>query len=218
MTTLHQRLLNSFKRHKPYRVPSEEKLREVNRIGKLRWAEYNRRGVFAAGNRVLDVGCAWGALCCGMPDGTEYTGLDVNAPSLAIAEDVFGDRGRFVHIDVLAPKYNGNGKTPAYTAIFPLDSGAFDAAIAASLFTHFEAINDVRHYLVEIRRCLAASGRLLATWFRSPPNPAGGDGRRFAFREKDVRELIDDDWLLVADWGGKTTGHDDQWHTLLERR
>jgi len=216
MTTLHQQLLNAFKRHKPERVPSIDKLREVNRVGNLRWAEYDRRGVFAAGNRVLDVGCAWGALCCGMPPEIEYVGLDVNLPSLRIAADVFGERGTFLHIDVRADKYNGDGKLNAVTTAFQLPPETFDAALCLSLFTRFTDSNAVRRYLLEVRRCLAPGGRLLATWFRSPPNTHGGTPRRFVYREQEIRELLDE-WTWLDDWGGRTTRHDDRWHTLVEK-
>lgn len=47
------------------------------------------------GARVIDIGCGPGYILKHLPQGIDYVGLDIDAPSIAYARDRFGDRGHF---------------------------------------------------------------------------------------------------------------------------
>lgn len=212
--TAEQAVLRAFAKHKPDR----KKLPDVARTiagARGRVERYMGMGAFKNGDTILDLGSAWCPLLFGLPDDVRYVGVDVNRPSIEIARDVFGDRGEFHWLDVAAPKYNDGGKVKASRVRLPFDDGTFDSVLCCSLFTHFTSIPAVTNYVAEIRRVLKPGGLLLSTWFRSPPNPRGGDDRRFAYLEGDIRIAIHD-WHWLHDEGGTTKGHDDQWHVLTQ--
>lgn len=206
-------ILAAFRRHKPHlkKLPKVGRLVERNR---QRVGRYMDRGAIRPGDRLLDVGCAWGAVLFGLPETVDYVGLDASRASVNIAREIHG-RGRFEWLDVAAAKYNPRGTHAAEAVTFPLADGSCDVALACSLFTHFTDAVDVRRYIAEIRRVLKPGGRLLATWFRSPPNKDGGTERRFCWLESRIGEFLAG-WTWIDDWGGETKRHDDQWHTLIE--
>jgi len=210
-----EQITAAFKLHKPERIPGKAKLHSIVSDAKARVERYIQMGAFRSNDCILDVGCAWSALLFGMPNAVGYTGIDASKPSIAIAKDLFSQRGQFEWIDVKAAKYNPTGKKRLRSIRFPFDDESFDAALACSLFTHFTRPSDVAHYLSEIRRCLKPGGRLLATWFRSPPHEFGGTERRFAFPEESIRDVLGG-WNWIHDEGGTTTDHDDQWHTVTQ--
>ena len=86
------------------------------------------------GDRVLDLGCATGALVGYMPDGVEYVGVDVDPVYIDAARDRYGDRATFVVAD--ATRYR-----PDHT---------FDVAIAYGLLHHLD--DD------QVRRLLQVAG------------------------------------------------------------
>lgn len=47
------------------------------------------------GTRVIDIGCGPGYILRHLPEGIEYIGLDIDAPSIAFARRRFGTRARF---------------------------------------------------------------------------------------------------------------------------
>jgi SAM-dependent methyltransferase len=49
----------------------------------------------APGMRVIDIGCGPGHIVRHLPEGIDYTGFDIDGPSIAYARRHFGQRGRF---------------------------------------------------------------------------------------------------------------------------
>jgi SAM-dependent methyltransferase len=49
----------------------------------------------APGAKIVDIGCGPGHIVKYLPEGIDYTGLDIDEPSIAYAQKHFGDRGRF---------------------------------------------------------------------------------------------------------------------------
>jgi SAM-dependent methyltransferase len=119
---------------------------------------------------VLDAGCGLGRMArplAAFLDGGAYAGFDVVAADVAWCRRRYAGlapRFRFEHLDVANAAYNPRGRTAAERLVLPFPDGAFDFAIAISLFTHLlpEA---ARRYLAELARTLAPGGRLYATFF-----------------------------------------------------
>jgi SAM-dependent methyltransferase len=113
-------------------------------------AHYERPAVLrlagdVAGRRVLDAGCAAGALSAALIQrGAEVTGIDSSAGLLRLAATRAGGRARFVHGDL---RY-----------ALPFDDGAFDVVVA-SLVMHY--MEDWGLALREFRRVLVPGGRLV---------------------------------------------------------
>lgn len=47
------------------------------------------------GMRIIDIGCGPGHIVKYLPDGVDYTGLDIDEPSITYARQHFGHKGRF---------------------------------------------------------------------------------------------------------------------------
>ena len=122
-------------------------------------------------HQVLDVGCGVGRMAFGLghflsPVG-RYEGFDVIEELVECARTTIGERRpnfTFQHVDLFSKNYNPKGNLQASEFSFPYGDGAFDLVLLTSVFTHIFA-GDVRHYLEEIHRVLAAGGRCLATYF-----------------------------------------------------
>jgi SAM-dependent methyltransferase len=174
-----------------------------------------------AGERVLDIGCGIGRMARPLTrlldgDGS-YDGFDVNAEGIAWCRANYGahPRFRFVAVDLFNRRYNPGGARSATDVAFPYGDGAFDLAIATSVFTHLLA-DEADHYLAEAARTLAPGGRLLSTWFLLDEHSRAAitAGRAaLGFRDPD-RELavVDDEMPEEA------VAHGRQWlDTALER-
>jgi SAM-dependent methyltransferase len=122
-------------------------------------------------HRVLDIGCGSGRMAIPLlryltPPGC-YTGFDISRRAIEWCAEHITARNadfRFVWVDVFNSEYNPAGKQTAAEYRFPCDDGSADFVFATSVFTHMQA-NEVRHYLAEVRRVLASSGRGLFTHF-----------------------------------------------------
>jgi len=98
-----------------------------------------------AGMRILDIGCGPGHIVRHLPDGVDYTGIDVDARSIAFAQRNFGRHGTFMQ-------------------------GYFDAALAARIgpldvimmngVMHHIADDDLAATLANARTALAQGGVL----------------------------------------------------------
>jgi ubiquinone/menaquinone biosynthesis C-methylase UbiE len=216
---MENKITAAFRTHKPNRKTLPDIAGAIE-AAPIRSARYKRMGAFKAGSNILDVGCAWGAILLGLPDSVSYTGIDVNWPSIRIACDVFGDRGDFIHLNAKEPKYNPNGPEDSAEIELPFPDGSFDSVLCCSLFTHFTRRDAVENYLAEISRVLKVGGRLLSTWFRSPPNAWGGTDRRYAWKESTIEGafLPGQSWIWANEEKGKTTERDDQWHIVTVKR
>jgi SAM-dependent methyltransferase len=123
---------------------------------------------------VLDLGCGCGKMArffVLIPD-LRYLGLDVFQPSIYWCNREFArhaDRFRFEHLDVVSQLYNPGGSTRGAEVRLPVDDASMDMVICGSLFTHLlEPV--FRHYLTEVRRCLAPRGAALISLHMEPAN------------------------------------------------
>jgi SAM-dependent methyltransferase len=98
-----------------------------------------------AGRRILDVGCASGAVFEALRDrGAAVTGIDSSAEMVNLARRRLGDDADLHRVDIAGP--------------LPFPGGAFDDVIA-SLVLHY--LEDWTAPLAELRRVLAPGGRLI---------------------------------------------------------
>ena len=111
------------------------------------------------GERVLDLGCATGALFGYMPDGVEYVGIDVEPVYIEAARKRYGGRATFVAAD--ATRYRPDG--------------AFDVAIAYGFLHHLDD-EQVRRLL----RVARAARRFVAA--EPCPTPSAGLLESFLMR------------------------------------
>lgn len=132
------------------------------------WAQVALRFLPSDDSLVADIGCGCGKMArflMGNPD-LRFVGFDIFQPAIDWCRrefpPVFGDRARFVHLDVRSTLYNSTGVTPAEEVHLPLENGSVDLVICASLFTHLLE-PEMRHYLSEVARVLRVGGRLLAS-------------------------------------------------------
>lgn len=151
-----------------------------------RWfvAELRRRGVLADGTRCLDLGCGCGRLALplaedGDPTVALYRGFDVDARCIRWCRrhiERHHPAFRFDHADLASASYNPRGREDPARYRFPHDDGAFDLAVAASLFTHLLPPAAER-FLAEAGRVLRPGGALYLTAFLIAP---AADPRRHA--------------------------------------
>jgi SAM-dependent methyltransferase len=149
--------------------------------------------------RVLDVGCAVGALLERLRDrGWECKGVELSAPQADYARRVRGLDVRDVTIE---------------KARFP--DGSFDLIHASHLIEH---LNDPRSFLRECYRLLRPGGRLILT----TPNAAGFQARLFGpswrsaifdhlylFSLRTLGRLLESENFIIerkATWGGLAAG------------
>jgi SAM-dependent methyltransferase len=143
-------------------------------------------------DRVLDVGCGSGRLARPLAgflsiDGA-YAGLDASADGIAWCTRRYRHlpQFRFVHADVRQTRFNPDGAEPAVGYRFPFEDGSFDVAALISVLTHLTE-EETLHYFGQVRRVLAAGGRVLATTYVTPAGggPAPPHG-----------EPVGEEWLL----------------------
>lgn len=123
------------------------------------------------GHRVLDVGSGIGRIARPLagflaPEG-RYEGFDVDREGVGWCRRRYARRHPnfgFKVADLYNRRYNPAGAHPAGEYRFPYDDGAFDLAVATSVFTHLLE-SETDHYLAEAARVLAPGGRLAATFF-----------------------------------------------------
>lgn len=116
----------------------------------------------STGERVLDIGCAAGALCGYMPPGVSYVGVDISERYVAAARRRFGDRGTFVWADI--------------ASFEPPHGEAFDVVMAYGVFHHLDD-GHARSALKVARETMKPDGRLVV----AEPCLLPGQGRIEAF-------------------------------------
>ncbi len=172
-------------------------------------------GVFERGARVLDTGCGHGRSALGLLElGIGgYTGLDVVVESIAFCKRAFGALPgfEFMHLDVKNEFYNPEGRESPQSVSFPVESAAFDAVIAGSLYTHLGTREVCERYLAESHRALKPGGRIFCSWFRSPPNQVSDDRLRSVLPESDILEMVSRRFHIYHCRGGGIDDTDDQW-------
>lgn len=124
-----------------------------------------------AASRLLDVGCGVGRLAIGIlrqvGEIDEYRGVDVSRRSIRWCKRHITPAHpsfQFLHIDVRNERYNPRGRDEPGGVRLPFDPGRFDIIYLYSVFSHMRTA-DLRAYLGELRRLIAAGGRVFLTAF-----------------------------------------------------
>jgi 2-polyprenyl-3-methyl-5-hydroxy-6-metoxy-1,4-benzoquinol methylase len=153
----------------------------------------------AAGRRVLDVGCATGALLAYLAGrGWQAEGVEINAAQAEYARRVHGLDTRQLPLEENA-----------------LKSGAYSLIIASHLIEH---LRRPRAFLAEVRRLLSPNGRL----FLTTPNCDGFQARLFKgrwrsaifdhlylFSVKTLSQMLEREGFCIEKtltWGGLAAG------------
>jgi len=145
---------------------------------------------------VLDIGCGTGRAAAGLDTrlaagGGKYLGFDISASAIRYCRRRFaGDAHMaFEHLDVRHPDYNPRGRQDELQVVFPCAEGAFDMALAASVFTHLE-MPAVRRYLGETSKALVPGGRFVFTAFALEPGREASE--KFPFGPYDETSSVVD--------------------------
>jgi ubiquinone/menaquinone biosynthesis C-methylase UbiE len=122
-------------------------------------------------HRVLDVGCGMGRVAVPMTafldEKGSYEGFDIVPSAIHWCRSRISSRYpkfRFTHIDLKNDLYNLRTEREARDFVFPYRDGEFDLVFLTSVFTHM-LLEDVRNYLLQIRRVLKTGGVCFATFF-----------------------------------------------------
>jgi SAM-dependent methyltransferase len=121
-------------------------------------------------SRVLDIGCGPARLPLGILGALgsigRYEGIDVDEHAVAWCRRwIEPDHRdfRFTHLDIHNDRYNPAGEIRLDDRFrFDFEDGSFDVIYLYSVFTHM-TVEDMTIYLAEIRRLLAADGRVFLT-------------------------------------------------------
>ncbi len=179
--------------------------------------EWEKVGFPTGNERVVDIGCGHGRMalaCCNTE--VEYFGLDVIPEMIDWATNAFRPwpNIHFIDLGIMNGRYNPAVGHAAETLILPFPAASVDIVLAISLFTHLERWSAAAHYLKQIRRIMKPGGRLLSTWFLSPPNP-----NVYYFADRTVFKS-NSAYLMLRDLGFEnileTGGTTDSWHDQRE--
>lgn len=136
-------------------------------------------GRLAPDGDVLDIGCGPGRVAAPLTrylgSAGTYEGFDVVPKSIRWCSRRIHRRHpnfSFQLADLHNSQYNPGGSASAEEYRFPYADESFDAALAASLFTHLQPFESA-HYLREAARVLRPHGRLLSSWFLLNPESEG---------------------------------------------
>jgi SAM-dependent methyltransferase len=121
-------------------------------------------------DRILDVGCGCGLMALQLTDflgaSGRYVGIDPDRAAINWCRRRISPKYpafSFEHMDIVTP-YSPSGKVAAEQYRFPFPADSFDFVLLKSVLTHMRP-PQVKRYLEEMRRVLAARGSALITLF-----------------------------------------------------
>lgn len=168
-----------------------------------------RGGLWQPGDLVVEVGSGNGRIAMGLLDeNVRYVGLEIIPECVSFCQDAFAgiDGFRFAHLDVYNSHYNGRGRIRPEQMVLPLADETADCVLAISLFSHLGTTAVAERYLQEMARVLKPGGKLLSTWFKSPPHKPSQSEGRTVFVEGDIRSMIGKWFAIVAAEAGDALG------------
>lgn len=150
---------------------------------------------------VLDIGSGIGRTAVAL---TEYLGKDGKYEGFDVVEKgvkwcnkkIKKDfpNFNFIYVPLKNDLYN-NKKKEAQTFRFPYKDGSFDKVFLFSVFTHM-SVNEIAHYLCEIKRVLKPGGLCLSTFFiydsTNEEEIATNDGFSFPVNKGNYRLMSDE--------------------------
>jgi SAM-dependent methyltransferase len=175
--------------------PSLEPLFE--NVGLFLLEMLKHQGMIGAGVDVLDVGCGCGRVARFLLDEPigRYEGFDRHPGMIAWCNRELASRDhrfRFQHADVKSAYIVWDAQTGRVNAddfVFPYPDESFDSILLASVFTHMP-LNEVRHYLHELRRVLRPAGRILLSIFLADGPAYITDEINFFFEPEQFRAAV----------------------------
>ncbi len=146
------------------------------KVGTMVVTMLNDEGMTAAGTDFLDVGCGCGRVARMLlpTQIRSYTGFDRHPGMIRWCRDAISTRDSrftFQHFDLRSVYFptwdNYPGSIPAASLRFPYSDAHFGAILLASVFTHMP-MEEIAHYLRELKRVLKPGGKVLLSVFFSP--------------------------------------------------
>lgn len=174
------------------------------------------------GDLAVEVGSGNGRIAMGLLDeDVRYVGLEIIPDCVAFCQRAFESVPdfQFKHLDVYSGHYNSRGRTRPERMTLPLDDETADCVLAISLFSHLGTVTVAERYLQEMARVLKPGGKLLSTWFKSPPHmPSQSEGRT-VYAERDILTMLGR-WFDVtaAEVGDAAGPPNDQWRITAVKR
>jgi SAM-dependent methyltransferase len=140
-------------------------------IGRAHIDNYKKHIGLSSDMTILELGCGIGRdafqLIGFLTDNGRYVGIDVTLDSIIWCQrNITRNHKNFTfhHIDAENELYNPFGTKTSMDFCLPVEDGAVDRIMLASVFTHLLE-EEVVHYLKEFRRVLKPSGLVYASFF-----------------------------------------------------
>jgi len=177
----------------------------------------NGLDIIKDGYRVLDIGSGNGRLAMGQVDkDIEYHGLEIIKGCVEYCNEAFMEYPTFAfhYLDVYNKRYNPMGTIPPEAMILPFEDSYFNTITLTSVFTHIQPMLACEVYIQEIKRVLKKDGKLLCTWFTSPPNAPTLDEARTVYSIAEILDALKG-FTIIKSFGGETKQPHDQLFLIL---
>lgn len=174
------------------------------------WSHIAARLAPKAQAHYVDIGCGYGKMArfLTLDRGCSYLGMDAHKPSIEWCAEAFSDvpNFRFAHLDVVSPEANPEGVIEQTELRMPAEDCSADMIISASLFTHLMEAPFV-HYMSEVERLLAPTGRALISIHNEPADGRfSGNVGRIDISEAYFREIVEGSGLVIIERVGFVLG------------
>jgi len=170
------------------------------------------------GHHIAEVGAGNGRIAMGLlGEGVTFTGLEIIPACVEFCQSAFDgyDGFNFIHLDVWNGHYNGGGSVMPENMTLPFPDDSVNCVLAVSLFSHLGTTAVSERYLSEMARVLVPGGRLMATFFKSPPHKASPSEARTVFSEGDIVTMVEKNFHITDREAGEANHPpDDQWRIV----